>query len=111
MQAYAEPCNTTAPDYTACLERLALTQDNELKYQAQQLTLLQQRLELKTEQLQLVQVDRKQLADALVGTRDTVAALGPKWYDSPILWLGIGLFLGSAVTIGVGVAASQAWRR
>lgn len=109
--AYATPCSETAPDYTHCLEKLVLSHDDSLTYQKQRVDLLEQRLLLKDEQLNILKEDRKQLADALGGTRDALSSAGPKWYDSPILWLGVGLFLGSAVTIGVGVAASQAWRR
>lgn len=102
-------CVETAPDYTTCLERLVLTQSDALNYHAQRETLLTQRLEIKTEQITILQQDREQLVQALTAAKDAgTAASG--WWNSPGLWLGIGLFLGSAVTIGVGVAASQAWR-
>lgn len=102
-------CVETAPDYTTCLEHLVLTQSDTLNYHLQRETILTQRLDLKTEQITILQQDREQLVQALTSAKDAVATASG-WWNSHGLWLGIGLFLGSAVTIGVGVAASQAWR-
>lgn len=104
------PCSTALPaaEFQDCLLRALVTQDLELQHAVAARGLLEQRLQLRDEQLTILREDNTQLRNAL---KDTSAALQPTWWTSPWLWLGVGLLLGTGLTIGVGVAASNAWRR
>lgn len=66
-------------------------------------------IKISEEQLRILTEQNQTLGKTAQSALAAAQVVLPKWYEHPLFWGGIGLLLGVALTVTVGVVVSRAW--
>lgn len=66
-------------------------------------------LKISEEQLSILSAQNQAFAKAATGALAAANQQLRLWYESPVLWAGIGVLLGTVLTVLVGVVVSRTW--
>jgi hypothetical protein len=102
--AFAAPC---AEDDLLCFQRELGKKADEALSLAKELESTKGLLSLEQQKSAAMKAAYDQVKETLPGLTSAIDAVRPKWYTSPILWMGIGLTLGFLATIAAIAAAGQ----
>lgn len=94
--ALAMPCESEDLD---CWKRAAGVKAEEALSLARELSFSKQQLELKDRENAIITEAYDRVKATLPGISDAMQAAKGKWYESPVLWLGIGAFVGALVVV------------
>lgn len=91
-----------------CIRRLLLQKQDEVVSLAKQLGFREQQVELLQQSIKMITEQRDIAGSNAKALLESSAKLMPHWYESPILWFGVGMFGGMLLTVLAAVAVGQA---
>lgn len=93
-----------------CIRRLLLNSEEVNDQLKLQLDGKDKLIKLSEEQLQILTTQNQALGKAASQALAVAQGQLRPWYESPVLWTGIGLVVGVVLTVAVGAVVARSWQ-